>query len=395
MNNTPIIIPDHIQDISDKYKNAGYECHIVGGYLRDHFMGHDSNDIDLATNAPLDVTKELFSTASIGEDHGTLLIKSRVEPIEVTRFRSDISTDGRHANIEFADTIEEDLSRRDFTFNAMAFDVQNKVLIDPFNGKDDAINGHIEFVGDTTSRILEDHLRAIRFYRFIHKYNLTFNPSDTEAVLSVFSTTALSQERIIAEFNKMFSTSQPSKDPSTIINHLTDLNILPIFNVENNPGLIEDIFNMKSLYPLVVHKCEINHNLNQFPISKMIKKATVLFLRTVDDNLNFIISEAKGNKDVIVDVLNLRKFYNIADELDHYIKMTHSDMPMLISDLDINGKDLLSIGISGKPISLILYSVLLDIQDGSLINSKKDILNSNHITDYLNKLPSSNVFPIK
>ncbi|MDH3421587.1 MAG: polynucleotide adenylyltransferase, partial [Gemmatimonadota bacterium] len=137
--------PPAVGWIARTLEEGGYDTWAVGGAVRDAYMGRPSGDWDLATRAtPREVQKLFRRTVPIGIDHGTVGVLARDGTMyEVTTFRKDVETDGRHAVVSFADTIEEDLARRDFTVNAVAWHPLREVLLDPFGG-----------VGDLERRIL-------------------------------------------------------------------------------------------------------------------------------------------------------------------------------------------------------------------------------------------------
>ena len=148
-----------------------FQCWLVGGAVRDILSGKEPKDFDFATDMPLETIKKSFKKViSTGEDHGTLTVLIDDQQFEVTQFRKDVETDGRRATVEFASTIQEDLSRRDFTINAIAVDPLSGEVVDPFGGMENIENKKVRFVGNVEDRILEDHLRALRFVRFIARY---------------------------------------------------------------------------------------------------------------------------------------------------------------------------------------------------------------------------------
>ena len=188
---------------------------MVGGSVRDSLLGLEPNDIDFATNATPEQMIQLakgkidtWETAN-GKAHGTIVFQEDSKDYEITTFRKDVSTDGRNATVEFAKTIQEDLARRDFTINAMAFNMLSgmKELIDPFNGMKDIENRVLRFVGDAFTRIQEDKLRVLRAYRFLSQLGKGWKFIDNEVILTRILSADLnivSKERIRDELIKMF-----------------------------------------------------------------------------------------------------------------------------------------------------------------------------------------------
>ena len=151
------------------------ELRFVGGCLRKIIKDEKVIDIDLSTNLKPSNVVELLKKNKInfhetGIDHGTITAVINSKIFEITTLRKDISTDGRHAKVDFTDKWLEDASRRDFTINAIYSDFDGN-LFDPFNGKIDLNNGLIKFIGDPAKRIKEDYLRILRYIRFFVEYS--------------------------------------------------------------------------------------------------------------------------------------------------------------------------------------------------------------------------------
>jgi tRNA nucleotidyltransferase (CCA-adding enzyme) len=167
--NESIKIPEAVSAVMRLLEDAGFECFVVGGYLRDSLLGRPTFDVDLATSAtPEDVMRRLshYSVIPTGIQHGTVTVLTDDGPVEITTFREDGSySDYRHPDeVQFAKTIEEDLSRRDFTINALAWN-EKRGLIDPWGGKSDLRKRVIRTVGDANQRFREDALRIFRGLR--------------------------------------------------------------------------------------------------------------------------------------------------------------------------------------------------------------------------------------
>ena len=155
------------------YKRQRY----VGGCVRKIIKDEKVDDIDLATNIEPSKVKQALEIKKInyfetGIKHGTITAVIDNNKFEITSLRSDIKTDGRHAEIEFTNNWVKDAERRDFTINSIYADI-NGNLFDPFNGKKDLENGILKFVGDPEQRIKEDYLRILRYLRFFTLYSLS------------------------------------------------------------------------------------------------------------------------------------------------------------------------------------------------------------------------------
>jgi len=211
--------------ILDILNDSGFESYIVGGAIRDIYMGLQPSDYDIATKArPEEVRKvfenlEGFSVIDTGIDHGTVTVhnKERNISVEITTFRKDVDTDGRNATIEYADTIEEDLARRDFTINAVAYCPRLFKFIDPYGGLNDIDSEIIRTVGNPHERFEEDYLRMFRAVRFASQLDFTLDYDTIVAIYDIGSRTddwkyTISTERIKSEIDKCFLKSEyPSK----------------------------------------------------------------------------------------------------------------------------------------------------------------------------------------
>ncbi|MFW6078794.1 MAG: CCA tRNA nucleotidyltransferase [Gemmatimonadota bacterium] len=187
-------------------REGGYETWAVGGAVRDAVLGLPSGDWDLATRARPDEVRGLFRrTVPIGLEHGTVgVLADDGELYEVTTFRRDVETFGRHAVVAFADTIEEDLARRDFTFNALAWHPTTRELRDPFGGVEDLRRRRLRTVGRAADRFAEDYLRVLRALRFAGRFELTIARETWHALTDATSRlSALSAERVREELWKV------------------------------------------------------------------------------------------------------------------------------------------------------------------------------------------------
>jgi tRNA nucleotidyltransferase (CCA-adding enzyme) len=198
--------PPAVLDIARRLHEAGHDVWAVGGAVRDALMGVPGGDWDLTTSArPEDVQRIFRRTVPVGIEHGTVgvLVKDGVL-YEVTTFRRDVETFGRHAVIEFAQTINEDLARRDFTFNAIAWHPIHDELRDPWGGLDDLKRAVLRTVGAPAERFAEDYLRVLRALRFAGHFVLEVEPATWEALRAAVPLLHnLSAERVREELYKV------------------------------------------------------------------------------------------------------------------------------------------------------------------------------------------------
>ncbi len=192
-------------DICDTLERAGFDTWCVGGAVRDALLGLPNADWDLATAATPQQIMRLFKrTVKLGVEHGTVGVLDRANRAhEVTTFRRDVETDGRHARVAFGVSLDEDLARRDFTINAIAYKPRTEVLRDPFAGREDLARGVIRAVGRPADRMREDRLRALRAIRFAARFAFTIDDATWAAVVaSVPDLPRLSPERVTQELEK-------------------------------------------------------------------------------------------------------------------------------------------------------------------------------------------------
>jgi putative nucleotidyltransferase with HDIG domain len=214
--NKKIILPAKLIRFGKIFTEAGFEAYLVGGAVRDVFLHKKASDWDVATNAnPQQVMKLFKFVVPTGIEHGTVTVHFEKEEIEVTTFRTESDySDGRHPDkIEYANTIYEDLSRRDFTMNAIAVNLSNGKIVDPFKGRKAIKKKLIVTVGNPHERFMEDGLRPVRAIRFASKLNFLiekytyseiFKDEVKEKVKSI------SVERFRDEFIKIMQSEKPS-----------------------------------------------------------------------------------------------------------------------------------------------------------------------------------------
>ena len=200
--------PPAVLEIAQKLDDAGHDVWAVGGAVRDGLLGHAGGDWDLTTSARPDDVRAIFRrTVPLGIEHGTVGVHGRDGVLyEVTTFRRDVETFGRHAVIEFAHTIDEDLARRDFTFNAIAWHPVHDEIRDPYDGLGDLKRATLRTVGNPHDRFAEDYLRVLRALRFAGHFVLEVEPETWAALrAAVPKTTALSAERVREELYKVLT----------------------------------------------------------------------------------------------------------------------------------------------------------------------------------------------
>lgn len=385
--------------ITQRYLDAGYECWIVGGPIRDLLLGNKPKDIDFATNCPLETTKLLFENViPTGEDHGTLTIHLDGENYEVTRYRKDVDTDGRRATIEFAETIEEDVMRRDLTVNAIAFNPFTGTVVDAVGGLEDMENRILRFVGNTKDRILEDHLRALRYIRFVSRlepYGFRADDNIMDEVRDVFKADVLSVERIYQEINIMFNTFMRNGGKGVDFAEAQTklLNVFERFSInkEQHDMMVSRIFKTMDFFPLayeyymssIEKEKTIMHNLR---LPKEYAKWVVLFeeFRTINIsetvNLKDLLERLHGDYELALKFCDFFEVYSVDNGWEtaktelkrlHEKAKNGNEEPFLTTQLAIGGKDLINKGFKGEAIGLKMKEILQAVKADPTLNRKE------------------------
>jgi tRNA nucleotidyltransferase (CCA-adding enzyme) len=213
-------IPDDVLGVCQRLRDAGHAAFIVGGSVRDLIVGRPPGDFDVATDAHPEKTLRIFGSRfaiPTGLQHGTVTVLAGLPPkqrhVEVTTFRGEGAyLDGRRpSTVTFSATLDEDLSRRDFTMNAIAYDPQTRQLFDPHGGQEDIARKVIRTVGDAKLRFYEDGLRPMRAVRQAAQLGFTLDPETQAAIpLTLDSFRKVSAERIRDELRKLILSNRPS-----------------------------------------------------------------------------------------------------------------------------------------------------------------------------------------
>ena len=200
------------------FEESGARLFYVGGCIRNAVMGVAATDIDLTSDAVPDQMRRIAQARGIrvidtGADHGTLTFVLGGKSYEITTFRKDIATDGRHAEVAFGTSLEDDAARRDFTMNALYAEASGQV-IDPLEGLADAQARRLRFIGEPQARITEDYLRILRFFRFWAWYGDPLEGVDAPALAACAALQSgldrISKERIGTELLKLLAAPDPA-----------------------------------------------------------------------------------------------------------------------------------------------------------------------------------------
>ncbi|MDU4953329.1 MULTISPECIES: CCA tRNA nucleotidyltransferase [Clostridium] len=410
-----IFIPQKVKFILDTLISNGFDAYIVGGCVRDSILNKIPNDYDVTTNAfPDDIMRLFDKIIPTGISHGTVTVLIDKEPFEVTTFRTESDyLDNRHpSKVFFVKDVKEDLSRRDFTINSMAYNTKYG-LVDPFNGVKDLNLKIIRCVGDSSLRFKEDALRMLRAIRFSSQLDFQIDNNTLSAISENKDLLKnISAERIRDELIKMLL----SDKAFIAINHMINTKTLKVIL----PELYEILLTNKSLNnidllpnKLYIRLCYLMIPLENFKLCKGLLKhlrfdnntinLTMKFYDAIFKNFNLqdrvsiknlIYNISKNN---IFDFLSLLKIIYIND-FDHIKLIENAQLqvediisnkePLSIKDLKINGNDLKELGIKdGRIIGSILNFLLENVLRNPEINTKNHLLKLSN--QYINKSPVS------
>ncbi len=220
-----------LTDLGSQFKTAGFELYLIGGAVRHILQNTTPDEYDFTTNASPDQIKTIINKSkpeavyTVGEKFGTIGARFNDVIFEITTFRGEKYTPGsRHPDVFFSKTLEEDLSRRDFTINAIAQNLETKTFMDPYHGRADLEHKLIRVVGESPARFQEDPLRLLRAVRFAASLDFTIEPKTALLIKqNAQELGSISAERIASEIEKILI----SKNPSNGIRLLSDFSLLP------------------------------------------------------------------------------------------------------------------------------------------------------------------------
>lgn len=378
-------IPYFVKEIIHTLEENGYEAYVVGGAVRDSLLGLTPTDYDVTTSCPPEKILELFeNTVPTGFKHGTVTVIIDRIPTEVTTFRIDGAYSAHRSpdSVTFTGKLADDLSRRDFTVNALAFN-EKSGLVDLFGGRLDLNGRVIKTVGEPQRRFNEDALRIMRAIRFSCALNFNIKEETYNAAVKFAHTLSLiSPERIYAELTKTLL----GQNLELLERFIKDGG-LKFLNISecNNLNLIS---RLPSVLSLRMFAFEILCGISSGELEKRLKFNNNLFreieyLRTIKNDLTTpnkaIIKKllAKTNLNSIIDYLDyIRIFENkditVYNELLNEI--AENNEPYLISHLAVGGEDLIKHGFMGAEIGIKLNCLLEFVIENPELNTRKELL---------------------
>lgn len=330
-------------------KNHGFEAYFVGGCIRDMKMNTEMKDVDITTNATPDDIHNMFNSyIDTGIDHGTVSVRVDKDSdfYEVTTYRIDGKyDDGRHPNeVIFTPSLTEDLARRDFTMNAIAYDPITNITVDPFNGEQDIKDRIVRCVGDAKSRFMEDPLRVLRAMRFAIKYRFNISSNTKEAMhdREVLNRLAecISKERITDELRKMLTCGQPIHDIFVEFMDVIGI-IIPemilCFNAPHN-----NVWHKHDIYEHILYVVDgCNTNKFEIKLAALLHDIGKPACRTSEDGRDHFyghpevsveIARDIFNKDLVVSNKEKTHILTLIEKHDIYINDTHKGMTRLLAE---------------------------------------------------------------
>lgn len=371
------VIPKSVLEILEKLQNNGYTSYLVGGCVRDFLLGVKPKDWDICTPALPSKILEIFpNSLTLGEKYGTIGVKTSEGIIEVTTFRIEQDyQDYRHPKVSFTQELLEDLKRRDFTINAIAYHPQSG-FYDPFDGIKDIKEKILRCVGEAKQRFQEDALRILRMVRFCSSFD--FSPESLSlhfALADAPLLTHISGERVRDELLKIFQT--PFWDRYFSI-------FKPIYSVvlpELKKPFKHKISNLSILFAYILS--ENIEAMKRLKIDKTTQKRTTLLLSyknqiLKNDKISIKLLLKEMGYDNFTALLELQKF--MGKETKSIYKTLQNimiaDECFCLKDLKVKGEDIASLGYKGEQIGEILERLLNQVIREELPNHKEELLKS-------------------
>lgn len=387
-------IPKPVKLAMQTMKKNGFECFIVGGSVRDFLMGKEPSDFDITTNATPEETKRCFLDFRVietGIEHGTVTVLISGEPIEITTYRIDGKyLDNRHPeSVSFTVNLAEDLSRRDFTVNALAYDGEANI-VDLFSGKEDLKNKIIRCVGEPDRRFLEDGLRILRALRFSSVLDFEID-GDTQASIRKNKELLrnISTERILVEITKLLCGIR-AKEILMSFREVFEVIIPEIsnyLNYEKNIYALEKLEKEKELR-FAAFFAEAENPKKTLKDLKFDNKSKELISGLVLDLKKEMVAERIFLKKMLItrefsymrNLVELKKAFGedfskceamrtIIDDIEEKAECVK------INQLAIDGNDVKTIGgVSGREIGIALNKILDMVIEGEIQNNRDELI---------------------
>ena len=427
---------NNFNEVEIKILNKLNKCgkgYIVGGAIRDILLELKPKDVDFATNLSYETLKTLFSEYTpkeTGKSFGVLRIRINNIDYEIAKFREDIY--GKEKKVSFVDDIKNDLARRDFTINAMAYN-QKEGIIDLYNGQKDIENRIINFIGNAEERVIEDPLRVLRAFRFMSRLNFSLSENTIEAIKKQKDLLKnIPEERITMEFSKLLL-GENIKNTLTLMRDTGVLElIIPEFkttydfnqcNPHHNLDLFNHIINVVSKVPadLELRYSALLHDIAKpvvqtfdekgiahyktheivgadmardiltrmkLPVKlidtvvEIIKKHMILYKDITDKKFNKLLSEMGYDNlwrliehSIADNSSKNNEVVSTENDLHERLKRAvEKQMQVTVNDLAVNGKDLIELGFTGKEVGEIKKELLGKYLSEKIQNNKEEMM---------------------
>lgn len=406
-----ICLPQKVKFIIDKIYEQGYEAFIVGGCVRDSILGIEPNDYDITTNATPNQIINIFRNFKIidnGIKHGTVgvIIDSEVYEITTYRIEGEYENNRRPKEVEFTQNIVEDLKRRDFTINAIAYN-DKLGIVDKFGGIEDIKNKLVKTVGNPDERFNEDGLRLVRAIRFSSKLNFEIEDLTLKSIYkNVDIIKNISKERITQEFTKMILGNNPQDilmlyktgifksigiysymNKSRYDEFKESLDVLRLCpnDIESRMAMLEYIIKInkipsRSIIKELVYSNKIKKQCNEIVECMIIENKEVnpinikMLLNKIDSKVFIKALELKKlyleNNIYSKHTLNRKNILVIDETIDKINEIESNNECYKIKDLNISGKDIEKLGYKGKDIGEKLKQLLYNVIENPNLNEK-------------------------
>ncbi|MCQ2451031.1 MAG: CCA tRNA nucleotidyltransferase [Clostridia bacterium] len=378
-------IPFEIEKIIDTLYENGYEGFIVGGCVRDILLKKTPHDFDITTNALPENVKAIFpKTVDTGIKHGTVtVITENNTPVEVTTYRTETEyKDMRHPeNVVFVGDIKEDLSRRDFTVNALAYN-KRKGLIDCFGGENDLNHKILRAVGDPYKRFSEDALRILRLFRFSSTLSFSMeNKTYTAALKLCKNLKSISAERVFSELSKLLLGDNPD-----VLRPLIKNGGLESFGITGNKSLkklslLPKNFELRFFAFLEIYGLDFDTVFSKLKVKNSVKKycetaEKILFLNKKSGDYQIKLALSVCDISLIKDISDYKTVIKNTDISEIYEKakrIIKSNEPYKISQLALSGNDIKNLGFKDKQVGDVLNILCEAVRKNPKINSPEKL----------------------
>ncbi len=383
--------------IAQTFRAAGFECYMVGGCVRDLLLGREVKDVDFTTNAhPPEVQRLFKRNVPTGIQHGTITVLIEKRAYEVTTYRAESDyTDARRPDrITFAKTLSEDLSRRDFTINAIAFDPVTEELTDEHGGLEDLAAGRIRTIGKPEDRFFEDGLRTVRACRFASVLGFSIEPETHQALCRPdihARTKKVAVERFTDELRKGFSGS----DPARLVELLEETGLGPLFVPRADPGRIEAINQLSDPENRLAWYLAAAAGDFTDPQTESRIEAIGRSIKLSNDSIAHSVRSFRllaWKPETIVDIRRFcawlkksaageflrtaRDFLRIRPDLEEILAKCEEAIardPLIAKDLALDGNDIRSLGLEGKSIGEAQQAMLELVYEHPEKNTREDL----------------------